>query len=166
VWRHRSPSESGGGIQRRQTDGGSGRALLSREAGSEAMGHMAAPDPTRMERLGPVMRGYLVCRVPTPATKRSHRRRPSRWEVAPLHPRHPLFLSSLGRWHIANKSSFLYRCPRPQEAHRHRQPLVLLRPHHHTVEFRPSPVNLLNSISTAGDQPSTPTLVIFIRSSP
>jgi hypothetical protein len=46
TWQRRSPYEQGGRIQSRGTHGSTG-ALLSREAGSGAAGHMAAPEPGR-----------------------------------------------------------------------------------------------------------------------
>jgi hypothetical protein len=40
-----SPLQRGGGVQSRRTRGGAG-ALPSREAGSEAIGSMAVPEPS------------------------------------------------------------------------------------------------------------------------
>jgi hypothetical protein len=52
TWQHRSPLEQGGGVRSYVTHGSIG-ALLSWEAGSGAMGHMAAPEPASIGRQGP-----------------------------------------------------------------------------------------------------------------
>jgi hypothetical protein len=52
TWQRRSPSEQGGGVRCRGTRG-SARALPSMEAGSGVMGHVAAPEPSRVGRQGP-----------------------------------------------------------------------------------------------------------------
>jgi hypothetical protein len=44
MWQHRSPSQSGGEVQSHMTRGSVG-AYLNREVRSEAIGHVAAPDP-------------------------------------------------------------------------------------------------------------------------
>jgi hypothetical protein len=51
TWQCRSPHEQGGGMRCRGTHGSVG-ALPSREAGSGAVGHMAAPEPSRAGRQG------------------------------------------------------------------------------------------------------------------
>jgi hypothetical protein len=49
-----SPPQRGGGVRTHGTHGGIG-ALLNGEAGSEAVEHMAAPEPTLAGRRGPVL---------------------------------------------------------------------------------------------------------------
>jgi hypothetical protein len=63
TWQHRSPLEQGGGVRSYVTHGSIG-ALLSREAGSEAVGHKAAPEPSRAGRQGSEPRGTWQCRSP------------------------------------------------------------------------------------------------------
>jgi hypothetical protein len=49
TWQHRSPPEQGGGVRYHGTRGSVG-ALPSREAGSGAMRHVVAPEPSRAGR--------------------------------------------------------------------------------------------------------------------
>jgi hypothetical protein len=51
MWQHLSPPMQGGRVRSRRACG-STRALLSREAGSEPVGHMAALKPFRVGRSG------------------------------------------------------------------------------------------------------------------
>jgi hypothetical protein len=52
MWQHQSPSEQEGVVQSRGARG-STRALLSREAGFEAMQHGVASEPSQAGRRGP-----------------------------------------------------------------------------------------------------------------
>jgi hypothetical protein len=52
MWQHRSPSEQEGVVRKRGARG-STRALLSMEAGSEAVQHGVAPEPSQAGRRGP-----------------------------------------------------------------------------------------------------------------
>jgi hypothetical protein len=52
MWQHQSPPQQGDGFRSRKTRGGT-RALLSREAGSRAMRHVGAPEPSSAGRCGP-----------------------------------------------------------------------------------------------------------------
>jgi hypothetical protein len=55
VWQRRSPSQLGGRVWSYETRGSVG-AHLNREAGSGAMGRVAAPEPTSIGRRGSVLR--------------------------------------------------------------------------------------------------------------
>jgi hypothetical protein len=63
TWWRRSPPEEGGGVQRHGTRGSVG-ALTSREAGSEAAGHVVVHLAPYLG-LKPVCGGYPVYKVPT-----------------------------------------------------------------------------------------------------
>jgi hypothetical protein len=52
TWRCRSPPQQGGRVWDRRTRGSTG-AFLSREVGSRAAGHVAAPEPSSAGRPGP-----------------------------------------------------------------------------------------------------------------
>jgi hypothetical protein len=56
MWQHRSPSQSGGEVQSHMTRGSVG-AYLNREVRSEAIGHVAAPDPIPTGGQSPELQG-------------------------------------------------------------------------------------------------------------
>jgi hypothetical protein len=58
TWEHRSSSHQGGEVRGHKTCS-SVRAHLSKEARSEAMGHMVAPEPTSAGRCG--LKVQLTC---------------------------------------------------------------------------------------------------------
>jgi hypothetical protein len=97
TWQHRSPPEQGGGVQYHGTRG-SVRALSSREAGSRAMRHVVAPEPSRAGRWDLELQGmwsyvlllvlnlslyagYPVCRVQTDSLTGSQKGQLSGWGI-------------------------------------------------------------------------------------